>query len=361
MSRIIQTAIEVVELPLSTPFHTSLRSAYSVTDIRVIIGTDDGILGVGSASPTAKITGETTQSITAALSDFVLPAIQAPDLDLEDEITVFEAIQKSVVLNNGAKAAVDIALHDLCAKRRAVSLAQYLNRRDLSELETDVTVSLNTPSAMEKQALEWVRAGFSSLKIKLGGRDDRDIERVQRIREALGTEMVLRVDANQAWSVKESLETIDKLAALGVEFVEQPVYRKDLLGLREVTRHSVLPIAADESIFDAYDLNHVLYLQAANIINLKLMKTGGLYPAIKMIETIKEAGLDWMVGSMMEGPASVTAAAALSAAFDSRYKDLDAAYFLGSQQARGGPEYRDGKLMFPGGTGLGVSFADVPN
>ncbi|KLU58865.1 L-Ala-D/L-Glu epimerase [Peptococcaceae bacterium CEB3] len=354
MSRIVQTEVKTVELSLSTPFHTSLRSAYSVIDVRVTIETDDGIRGVGSASPTAKITGETTESIKAAISNFVLPALQS--IDLDDEVAAFEAIQKSIVLNNAAKAAVDIALHDAYAKRRAVSLAQYLNHRDLSEFETDATISLNTPSAMENQALELVGAGFRSLKIKLGGRDDRDIERVKRIRQALGRDAVLRVDANQAWGVKESLQYIDKLAPLGVEFVEQPVYRKDLLGLREVTKHSALPIAADESVFDAYDLNHILFLQAAHIINLKLMKTGGLYPAKEMIKTIQEAGLDWMVGSMMEGPASVVAAATLAVAFDSRYKDLDAAYFLGNQEAAGGPEYRNGKLIVGGGIGLGVAY-----
>ncbi len=356
MSRIQNTAIWTVDLPLSTPFHTSLRSAYSVQDIRVLIETDDGLQGFGSASPTAKITGETRQSIEAALTEFVLPALLAVDVD--DETAMFEAIQKSVVYNNAAKAAVDIAMHDIYAKKRGLSLAHHLNNRPLSAVATDATVSLNTPEAMEQQALTLTKAGFRFLKIKLGGRDGQDAVRVERIRQALGPDMPLRVDANQAWSVKESIIYIEQLARYDVEFVEQPVYMKDLLGLREVTVHSPLPIAADESVFDVYDLRHVLHLQAAHIINLKLMKTGGLYPAIRMVREIESAGLDWMVGSMMEGPASVTAAATLAEAFGSRYKDLDAAYFLAETQSSGGPRYENGELRFTDRVGLGVVFDD---
>jgi L-Ala-D/L-Glu epimerase len=354
MSRILKTAVWTVELPLSTPFHTSLRSAYSVQDIRVVMETDDGVRGFGSASPTAKITGETRQSIETALSEFVLPALLTVDID--DETAAFEAIQKSVVQNNAAKAAVDIALYDIYAKKRGLSLAHHLNHGRLGAVETDATVSLGTPEAMEKQALTLADAGFRFLKIKLGGRDGQDAVRVERIRQALGPDMPLRVDANQAWSVKESIDYIEKLARSNVEFVEQPVYMKDLLGLREVTSHSPIPIAADESVFDVYDLRHVLHLGAAHIINLKLMKTGGLYPAIKMVQEIERAGLDWMVGSMMEGPASVTAAATLAEAFGSRYKDLDAAYFLAEQQSTGGPRYEHGELQFTDRVGLGVVF-----
>lgn len=354
-SHIVRSKVETVDLPLSTPFHTSLRSAYSVLDIRVTLETEEGIIGVGSAAPTPKITGETTDSILTALREFVLPSIESADLD--DETATLESVQKSIVANAAAKAAVDIALYDIFARRRGLSLGQHLNQRDLTAIETDATVSLNTPDAMETQALDLVAKGFRFLKIKLGGRDGQDALRVQRIRQALGADMPLRVDANQAWTVEESHRLIEQLAACQVEFVEQPVYRRDLLGLREITKRSPLPIAADESVFDAYDLEHVLALEAAHIINLKLMKTGGLYPAIQMVKMIQEAGLQWMVGSMMEGPASVTAAATLADAFGSHYKDLDAAYFLADGLATGGPTYVDGDLQFGPRAGLGVAFA----
>ncbi|QQE79184.1 dipeptide epimerase [Alicyclobacillus sp. SO9] len=354
MARITRSAVDIVELPLSSPFHTSLRSAYSVVDIRVTLETDDGLIGIGSAAPTPKITGETTESILCALREFLLPAVESASL--YDEIPTLETVQKSVVGNPAAKAAVDIALHDIYARKRGTSLAQYLNGSQLRPMATDATVSLNTPDAMELQALNLAQKGFRFLKIKLGGHDGQDALRVQRIREALGPDMPLRVDANQAWTVEESHHFIEQLAAFQVEFVEQPVYRRDLLGLREVTKRSPLPIAADESVFDAYDLDHILFLEAAHIINLKLMKTGGLYPAIQMVKTIQDAGLQWMVGSMMEGPASVTAAATLADAFGSHYKDLDAAYFLSNPLATDGPLYEEGQLQFGPRTGLGITF-----
>lgn len=342
-----------VELPLRVPFATALRKTSTVTDIRVTLTTTDGVFGVGSAAPTPAITGDTVAGITAAIREHIEPALRS--VDLADLIQACSAVERALVRNPSAKAAVDIALHDLHARSLGVHLTRALGG-SMRPLATDATVSLGEPDHMATQAAQFARAGFSVLKVKLGGRDGRDVERVRRVRDAVGSGIRLRVDANQAWTARQSLPIIEQLPALAVEYVEQPVAARDLMGMREVARHSALPIAADESVFDMPDLLRVLDLQAAHIINIKLMKSGGLRQAAQMAATARAAGLQVMIGSMMEGVASVTAAASLAAATQCDYIDLDAAWFLADGAARGGVSYAGPTITLTPGHGLAVEF-----
>lgn len=345
--------VDIVELPLRVPFATALRKTSSVTDIRVTLTTADGAFGVGSAAPTPAITGDTTAGIAAAIRDHIHPALRGVDLsDLNEACAV---VQRALVRNTSAKAAVDIALHDLHARLYGVHITRLLGGA-IRELATDATVSLGAPEGMAAQATEFAQAGFRVLKVKLGGRDGRDVERVSRVRDAVGPGVHLRVDANQAWTARQSLQIIEQLPALAVEYVEQPVPACDLEGLREVSRQSALPIAADESVFEMSDLLRVLDLRAANIINIKLMKSGGLRQAAQMAATARAAGAAVMIGSMMEGAASVTAAASLAAATRCDYIDLDAAYFLADAAARGGLSYDGPAITLTPGDGLAVEF-----
>ncbi|MCL6446044.1 MAG: dipeptide epimerase, partial [Alicyclobacillus sp.] len=176
-------AVNVVELPLRVPFRTALRSTSTVTDIRVTLETEDGITGVGSASPTPAITGDTTGSITAALREHILPALMG--VDLEDMEAASTAIQRSIVHNTSAKAAADIAWHDLLARRAAKPLTRWLGGAG-NRIVTDATVSLGAVDSMVAQARDLAEEGFRVLKIKLGNHDGLDVERIAAIRSALG-------------------------------------------------------------------------------------------------------------------------------------------------------------------------------
>ncbi len=340
-------------LPLSVPFRTALRSVTAVDEIRVVLTTDVGIVGIGSAAPTAAITGETVASIMGALEQHILPAIQG--IDLEDRHQVFRVIRGSIVGNTSAKAAVDIALHDLYAQVHQESLLGYLGGI-LRPLWTDATVSLADSEAMQRQAESLVTQGFKHLKIKLGGHDGHDVERVMAIRQVIPSDIAVWLDPNQAWTVRESLAACEVLADWAVEFIEQPVAAHDITGLSAITHASPIPIAADESVFGLEQLRRILDLGAADIINVKLMKTGGLATASTMAELVAGAGLELMVGSMMEGMASVTAAALFAVAYQAKYVDLDAAYFLRDTKAEGGLSYQGGNITLPSEPGLGVHF-----
>lgn len=344
--------VQVVDLPLRVTFRTALRATNQVTDIRLVLETDDGLVGLGSASPTPAITGETRGSIICALEDHIIPRLR--NIDLDDENLAFKTVQSALVHNYSAKAAADIALHDLYAKKYEVPLFKRIGQSPI-ELATDATVSLSTIADMVEQADGFVRVGFNVAKVKLGGRDGHDIDRITQIRARIGENVTLRVDANQAWNVKESIQYAYKMVNLGVDLIEQPVPAWDIEGLKTITEASIIPIAADESVFGMTELLRVLELRAADIINLKLMKTGGITVALQMARLIESAGLEWMVGSMMEGPISVTAAAIFAAANGCRHIDLDAGYFLKERKATGGIEYEGPQISLPYSVGLGIT------
>lgn len=349
--KLAHAQVQVCELPLQTTFRTSLRATNTVTDIRVRLTTDSGVVGLGSASPTPAITGETEGSIVYAIERCILPILEGRDLD--DEQGAFAAVQRALVGNPAAKAAVDIALHDLYAKRHHVPLWRRIGHAP-TPIATDATVSLNAVDDMVAQAVQYAERGFKVLKVKLGGRDGLDMDRVSRIRSSVAADITLRVDANQAWSVKESIGYLATLEKLSVDCLEQPVPAWDIEGLREVTHVSAIPVAADESVFGMRDLLRVVERRAADMVNLKLMKTGGVTPALTMVQTVEAAGLQWMVGSMMEGPISVTAAAIFAASRGCQHVDLDAGMFLYPTTLQGGVVYDGPAIALPTSDGVGI-------
>ncbi|MCY0909135.1 MAG: dipeptide epimerase [Sulfobacillus thermotolerans] len=351
--RLIEGMVHVARLPLVTPFRTSLREVTAVDDVRVTLVADSGHQGLGSASPTAAITGETTAGIVAAIREYLLPALYGRDLD--DRNATYQAVQDALQHNTSAKAAVDIALHDLYARFDDMPLVRQLGGKGTTVL-TDATVSLDTTETMERQALSLVAQGFSQLKIKVGGRDGDDAVRVRRIREAVGGSVRLWIDPNQAWSVRETLSQAEALGPYGVEFIEQPLPASDMRGMAEVRSRSALPICADEAVYEPLDLQRLLDLRAADILNVKLMKAGGLTRGALLLAWAQAAGLHLMVGSMMEGPASVSAAAALAQAYQCHYVDLDAGYFLHEAKAQGGIRYEHGAIVFPDKPGLALTW-----
>ncbi len=352
--RLVATEISKRSIPLSVPFRTAVREVASVEEIRVTLISDGAIQGVGSAAPTAAITGDTTGSIEAALTDYLLPRLCAMELDHEHE--VFREVGRALQGNPSAKAAVDIALHDLYAKAQGQSLTAWLGG-SIKPLFTDATVSLGTVEAMTEQAERLLAQGFSCLKVKLGGHDGRDMARLQAIRDEVGASMVLRVDANQAWSLGEAFSYLPVMVRLGVELVEQPLASDDLFGLGELTRQSALLIAADEAVYGLKDLLRIIQGRAADVINIKLMKSEGLYHARTMIQVARAAGLKVMIGSMMEGMTSLTAAACLASAYDVDFVDLDAGFFLTQAGVAGGISYSGPRIELPRALGLGVSYA----
>ena len=314
-------------IPLRTPFITALRRVEHVAFIRVTLTTDGGLTGIGEAPPTKAVTGEDMTTIADALSDCIKPAMIGAALEDMDHLQ--SLLHESCRGNHSAKAAVDIALYDLFSQRAGLPLCRYLGGIP-GEIETDITISLNDPATMARDAAAALSEGIGLLKVKVGGHDGKDIDRVRAVRGAVPGATLL-IDANQAWDEAETIRFIDEAHTLDIALIEQPVPAGQSESLQAITRHSPIPILADESVFSLDDARQLIASHGADMINIKLMKCGGIHKALEILRLCEEKGITCMMGSMLEGPYSIHAALSLSLAFPGtvRYHDLDSPLLYG--------------------------------
>ncbi|MHC3995231.1 dipeptide epimerase [Thiomicrolovo sp. ZZH C-3] len=306
-------------LPLATPFVTALRRVDDVVFVILELQTDSGHTAYGSAPATKAITGETLESIEEALQHHILPRLFGRPFEFE---TLLQTVAASLPGNSSAKAAADMALYSLAAQCDGLPLYRYLGANEAAPVTTAVTVSLGTPEMMREKAAELFRNGYDILKVKVGGGDGLDALRIREIAAVLPDAQLL-VDANQAWNLQESLAFIDACADLPLALIEQPVPAPDLEALRQITAHSPFPILADEAVFDAEDARRVLDAGAADLINIKLMKCSGLSGALAILDVCRAYDIRCMLGSMLEGPVSITAALHLAVAHPDRFAWID--------------------------------------
>ncbi len=343
-----------VSVPLHTPFVTALRRTTTVDSLLVEVVDVDGVVGVGEAPQVWAVTGDSVAGARACIEGPLASLLVGREpYDLH---ALSADIRAVVVGNSSATAAVDVALHDLVARRLGVPLPVLLGGSAL-RVPTDVTVSAGDADALCEVARARARDGFGTLKLKVGTDAATDVARVLGVREAVGPKVVLRLDANQGWSAREAVRVISVLedAQADVELVEQPVRAADLDGLAWVTDRVRTPVMADESVFSVRDLTAVVQRRAADMVNVKLAKAGGIGPARTMLELASAHEMGTMVGSMMETHVGVGAAASLVAALGtSTVSDLDAAWWVATAPVTGGLSYDRGAVLLPDSPGLGV-------
>jgi len=314
----LETEFERVSIPLADPFTIARGTQTDAENVIVRVSDEAGMTGVGGAAPSAHY-GETADTVAA-----VLPALLDAVERVGDPHAIAEIERElaGVVTDNpAARAAVSIAVHDLASKRLGVSLHRLWGLDPAAAPATSFTIGLDETDRVREKTAAAVEAGYPILKIKLG--TDRDRELIEAVREAAPDARV-RVDANEAWTPREAVAKSEWLADRGVEFIEQPVAASNPEGLKFVYERSALPIAADESCVTLSDVPAVA--DRCDIANLKLMKTGGLREARRMIAAARAHGLEVMCGCMIESNASIAAAAQLAPLLD--YADLDGSLLL---------------------------------
>ena len=353
--KIREIRIGKVSIPLKKPFKTALREVNLAEDIIIKVIADTGEVGYGNAPPTAVITGDSQDSIVAAIRDTIGPKIIGMDVDnLEGIMTTLDG---SMVHNYSAKAALDIAVYDLFGKFHGLPLYKLFGGYR-NVMTTDLTISVNEPEEMVRDSLEAVAEGYTSLKLKVGTDAAMDIKRVQAIRAAVGYDVKIRLDANQGWNPKEAVRTIRKFEDLGldIELIEQPVKARDFAGLKYVTDHVETNIMADESAFGPYEVFQLLSMAACDLINIKLMKAGGLHNAIKIASFAETVGIQCMMGCMLESKVGITAAASIAGGKKIiTMADLDAAVLLAEDPVVGGVSFCKDQLIIPDIPGLGIT------
>ena len=340
-------------LPLSRPYRIAGRTTDAVEAFVLVLKTDGGAAGLGAATPEASVTGETADACLRALDAASLAWLEGADVRGLGRLC--EEAARRMAATPAALAAVDMALHDLFARDLGVPLADALGRVHTS-FPTSVTIGIQEAREAIALAQELVGAGFRILKLKTGESLDRDVELVTRLSERFGASVRLRCDANAGYSAAETVSFFEATAALGLEFLEQPVPAGGG-GLRSVPERWRSAVAADESLLDEEDaLALAAAPRACGVFNIKLMKCGGIRPALRIASIADAADIGVMWGCMDESVIGIAAALhAALAAPATRYLDLDGSFDLARDVAAGGFLLRDGELSITEEPGLGVS------
>ncbi len=346
--------VSTLQIPLIKPFKTSLRNVTLLESIVVEIKTDCETVGYGETAPTEAITGESTKSIISAI-DMIKKSVL--NKDIKDFNSLINMVQNSIKGNNSAKSAVEIALYDIYSQFLNLPLYRYLGGSK-TEFKTNITISLNDIDTMIQDSMEALKKGFDSLKIKLGDNYKEDIQRVEEISKVVDKNISLKLDANQGWSKEETLLFLNEIEKRGVnvDFIEQPLNRYDIDGLRYIKERTSIPILADESVFSPKDAIKLLELSAADMINIKLDKCGGISKALLIADICREYDIKCMIGCMLEGAVSVGAAAHVASARSDVIVsyDLDSPMLCKETPVVGGVEFKAPFVTLGKKSGLGI-------
>jgi len=347
-----QIEVYSVTLAYKEPFKIAQGTSTESHNIVVKIITDYDAIGWGESSPSQRVTGETTETVLRTLDKIAPKLIGFCPLRIEHDIEVMDSIVKQ---NPAAKAAIDMALHDILGKTCRKPLFMLMGGYR-TEVLTDVTLSIKPPKEMAKDAAKAIKRGFKALKVKVGVNPTEDVERIRLVREAVGDNIAIRIDANQGWTRQQAIEALSKIAKFNIQFVEQPVPADDLKGLINVRKNSPIPVMADESVHSPEDALRLIQAEAIDLINIKLMKTGGIMKARRIAAIAEAAKTPCMIGCMGESEIGIAAAAHLAAAVKNiQYADLDSDILLKDKLAKkGGVAIKDSKRVFSRQHGLGI-------
>lgn len=350
--RITGIDFQRVDMPLSEPYAISYETIGTAANVFLRLETDGGLIGFGCAAPDLEVTGETPESVLARFAEVVEPALRGEDPLLRTRL--LESLEEPLRSDPSAMAAVDIALHDLGGKRAGLPLWLLLGGYR-ETIPTSVTIGILPVEDAVTEARARVAQGFRALKIKGGRSLDEDIERVFRIREAVGPHVELRFDANQGFTLEDSFRFVERTRSANLEILEQPTSRHEPHQLAEVSRLTTVPVMADESLLGLRDAFRIASGGMADMVNVKLMKVGGIAQARHVNSVARAAGLEVMVGCMDESALSIAAGLhfALSRS-NVLYADLDGHLDLQDDPAAGAVILENGELRPTGAPGLGL-------
>lgn len=300
--KITHTEIYRFKIPME-PFVIATGTMHFAQNVLIRIYTDAGIYGVGECSAFPMIVGETQETCLAMAKDFARILIHKDPLDIPERMN---DLLGYAAHNNTIKSAFDMALFDIAAKHARLPLYKFLGGQKRS-VETDMTIGIDTPENMAISALKYQKQGCRIIKIKLGKKLHDDIERVKQIREAVGQQMILRLDANQGWSFDDALFALGKLEAFDIEFCEQPMRTWFDDQLPELNINSPIKIMADESCYNHHDARKLINSKACEYLNIKFAKSGGILEAQKIHEIALQTGTKCMIGSMLESRIALSA------------------------------------------------------
>lgn len=340
-----------VRMILEEPYTIAYESVDTAENIFIEISTNSGITGFGCAAPDEQVTGETPTSVMKALNEMASPILKGSDPLRSAHL--MELLKKAFPQNPSALAAVDMALLDIMGKYGGLPVWKILGGFR-NRIKTSITIGILPEKETVEKALRWFKDGFQCLKIKGGIELAADIVRIIKVREAVGPHVELRFDANQGYSVDETVQFVQATKTARLELVEQPTPKgqPDLLG--RVTDSVHLPVMADESLMNLRDAFRLARGNLADMVNVKIMKVGGISEALQINGVARSAGLEVMVGCMDEAALGIAAGLAFALARPNvHYADLDGHIDLQGDPSQGAVILKKGVLFPNPDPGLG--------
>lgn len=357
MENTVITEVDIIKLnlPYKEPFVISLGVIESATNIVVKIHTNSELTGMGECAPFVTIVGETQETVFE-LSKQVAKLLKGKNpFAIEERLA---EIDRAVAGNYTMKSAFDMALYDLLAKKAGLPLYQLLGGTNNREIITDMTISIGSPEKVAQDALAFKKAGFPAIKVKLGTTPKADVVRIKAIREVVGFDYPIRIDANQGWNTVTAINTLQALSKYNIEHCEEPVPKWNNREMVKVRENSPIPIMADESVFDHHDAFRLAAMGACDYFNIKFSKSGGIYNALKINAIAESAGIKCQVGCMSESRFALTALMHFVLACKNVvHYDMDSSLMLDADPVTGGIQYQGkGKWILEDAIGIGAGF-----
>ena len=341
------------KMKLATPYTIAYETIDSTINVFTKVITNSGIVGFGCAAPDLEVTGETEKSVLKVAKDVIEPMLRGSDsLRYSYQLNKLIAPLKN---HPSALAMIDMALFDIMGKKANLPVYKLLGGFR-EKIKTSITIGILPINETVSTAKEFVEQGFSILKIKGGSDVDEDIERMKKVRETVGKSILLRFDANQGYSVYESLKFVEETRKVKIEILEQPTKKQDPDLLGRVTNNVPIPVMADESLMNLVDAFKLARKDLVDTVNIKLMKVGGIDVALKINSVAKAANLEVMVGCMDESALGIAAGLHFALAKPNVfYADLDGHLDLLDDPASGAVILKKGTLYPTDNPGLGFN------
>jgi L-alanine-DL-glutamate epimerase-like enolase superfamily enzyme len=340
-------------LQLSKPYQISYKTVDSVEAVILKLHLENGTIGLGASNLSRYVTGLTNDDTMFALKNGVLDFLIGKDIRCYRGLL---ALLYTKCYNDiGVRVMADMAIHDAATQWMGIPLIDHLGRFH-DALPTSVTIGIMSIEETVKEAMQFLEQGFRNLKVKLGASLEEDLARMDALYNSVGQEPIVRIDANQGWSVENTQQFISQSRGWNLELIEQPVKVSEYKSLAQLSHEERKFIAADESLVDSRDALKLCYPDVlSGIFNIKLMKCGGIKEAESIADVASKHGLQLMWGCNDESIISISAA--LHAAYsqpNTAYIDLDGSFDLAKDVVEGGFEIKDGYMFTLDAPGLGV-------